>query len=153
MKLVVNKLHPDAIVPKKGLPGDLGIDVCTYYKVVVPAKSSITVDTGLQIGIPEMKAFSHFFAEYFQIGCFIHSKSGLSTKSNIEKGAGVVDPNYTGELKIHLYNHGDTDKVFNAGEKLAQMVFQVCANIDTIEESIINKETLRGDKGFGSQGD
>ena len=91
---------------------------------VLAPRSQHLVDTGLQLEIPVLP---EPWQAHFQLGCFVWSKSGLSDKSNIEKGAGVIDPNYTGELKIKLYNHGDTPRPFAAGDKVAQLVFQLCA--------------------------
>jgi len=36
-------------------------------------------------------------------------RSGLAVKHGIQVGAGVVDPDYTGEVKVVLFNHGDKD--------------------------------------------
>jgi len=41
----------------------------------------------------------------------IGSRSGLSTRHNIEVGAGWIDPDYRGELKIELKNFSNRDFV------------------------------------------
>ena len=41
-------------------------------------------------------------------GCYIRiaPRSGLSVKSSIDVGAGVVDQDYTGEIMVLLINNG-----------------------------------------------
>ena len=143
------ELTKGAIMPKIGYDGDLGIDLCTPRDFAIQAHSSVTIDTGVKIQMPELPPH---LTSWFNMGCFIHSKSGLSVKSNIEKGAGVVDPNYTGTLVIKLFCHGDKGRTFKQGDKIAQMVFKPCLKITSITEGDISRDSERGDKGFGSSG-
>ena len=39
----------------------------------------------------------------------IAPRSGLAVKNFIDTGAGVIDADYRGEVKILLFNHADTD--------------------------------------------
>jgi dUTP pyrophosphatase len=155
MQIRFQKLHPEAVLPRLAYAGDLGIDVHTLTGFVLGARSQSLVATGLQLEIPVLPAP---WQEHFQLGCFVWSKSGLSVNSNIEKGAGVIDPNYTGELKIKLYNHGDIPRTFAAGDKVAQLVFQVCARMTGVVEADLShhlndSQNPRGHKGFGSSGE
>ena len=150
MQLFYQKLTPEAYPPEQGYDGDLGFDIRTPTAFVIPAGQGIVVDTRLRIQLP---ALPKAFQADFVLGCFVWSKSGLSVKSNIEKGAGVIDPNYTGELKIKLYNHGDIDRAFDAGDKIAQLVMMVCARLHGSQEVDLSEwETARGQQGFGSSG-
>lgn len=150
MQLQYQKLNPAAVAPRTGYEADLGIDLCTPAALTLPARGHGVIDTGLRIRIPEVPAG---LSDFFQLGCFIWAKSGLSVKSNIEKGAGVVDPGYTGPLRIKLYNHGDSPVEFAAGDKIAQMVFMLCAKIDEVAETDLDHlQTERGERGFGSSG-
>ncbi len=150
MQLRYQKLRPDALTPETAYGQALGLDLRTPEALTLPARGSGLIDTGLRIQIPEPP---DSLKTDFQIGCFIWAKSGLSVKSNIEKGAGVVDPDYTGPLRIKLYNHGDQDVKFEAGDKIAQMVFMLCAKItDITETNLEHWQTERGSQGFGSSG-
>lgn len=150
MKFHYQKLRDDAIAPKQGYAGDLGIDVCTPDAVTVPAGGSAVVDTGLRIQVPPVP---EALAQDFLMGCFVWAKSGLSTRSHIEKGAGVIDPNYTGPLRIKLYNLGTEDVQFAPGNKIAQLVFSLCAKVEAVLESDLSEwQTERGERGFGSSG-
>jgi len=141
-------LELGAVPPVKAHKDDLGVDLRCREGFTVPAKGSVTVDTGVTIQVPELDMPG------FMTGCFVYSKSGLSVKSNIEKGAGVIDPNYTGTLKIHLYNHGKEDKWFDAGDKICQLVFMVCLQITSLkwDACVGDRKTERGKNGFGSTG-
>ncbi len=150
MQINFQKLRPEAILPEVAYVGDLGLDIRTCEAFTLPPGGSYVAPTGLQLqmpGLPEP------LCTYLQLGCFVWSKSGLSVKSNIEKGAGVIDPNYTGELMIKLYNHGETVRSFAVGDKVAQLVFQVCAKITAVSEvNLSDHQSERGRRGFGSSG-
>ena len=64
---------------------------------------------------------------------------------------GVVDEAYIGSIVAKLYNFGDEDYTFNAGDKVVQMVIQPYLAPDIqIVDSL--EETDRGSNGFGSTG-
>ena len=65
--------------------------------------------------------------------------------------AGLVDAPYRGELIVCMYNLNDTEFVFEAGQKVAQLV--VLPTIyPSFEETHPLSETTRGEGGFGSTG-
>ena len=39
----------------------------------------------------------------------IAPRSGLASKHHIDTGAGVIDADYRGEVKVLLFNHGEKD--------------------------------------------
>ncbi len=67
-------------------------------------------------------------------------------------GAGVVDPDYTGELKVVLIN--TTDFVFpvKPGDRIAQIIFEYYAEGLPSKSYTPLRATRRGNKGFGSSG-
>jgi dUTP pyrophosphatase len=80
----------------------------------------------------------------------IAPRSGLSIKG-VDVGAGVIDYDYRGEIKVLLIYNGSTDFVVERHMKIAQMIPTHIA-IASIEESDQLSETLRGEGGFGSTG-
>ena len=64
---------------------------------------------------------------------------------------GTIDSDYRGEIKVIIYNHGDTDFIINNGDRIAQMVLSPVAKME-LEETNNLSETIRGDSGFGSTG-
>jgi deoxyuridine 5'-triphosphate nucleotidohydrolase len=51
-------------------------------------------------------------------------RSGLAAKHSIDVGAGVIDADYRGELKVLLFNLSDVDFTVGAGERVAQLVLE-----------------------------
>ena len=48
-------------------------------------------------------------------------------KNFIDTGAGVVDADYRGEVKVLLFNHAETDFEIKEGDRVAQLVLErVC---------------------------
>lgn len=118
---------------------DAGYDLYADGNYIIPPKKSTLVGTGVRLAIPNGVVGK------------IEARSGLSVKHNIEVGAGVVDPGYRGEVKVHLYNHGDNVMRINEGDRIAQILFVKLEETDVIftnEED----ETDRGSNGFGSTG-
>jgi dUTP pyrophosphatase len=54
-------------------------------------------------------------------GAYIHllPRSGLAAKFSIDIGAGIIDPDYTGELKVCLINNGLLPFRVNKGDRIA----------------------------------
>ncbi len=69
----------------------------------------------------------------------------------LDVGAGVVDSDYRGELKVVLFNLSKTDYVVNAGDRIAQFILEkyMPAELEVVEQL---DDTVRGDGGFGSSG-
>jgi len=67
----------------------------------------------------------------------------------IAEGGGVIDADYTGEVKVILRNHGEADCVFKAEDRIAQLVIEKVANADAMEVADL-ETTERGTMGFGS---
>lgn len=54
----------------------------------------------------------------------IAPRSGLAAKHFIDTGAGVIDADYRGEVKVLLFNHSDVDFPIKAGDRVAQLVLE-----------------------------
>ena len=69
----------------------------------------------------------------------------------LEPSTGSADPDFTGELKVILFNHGSEPFVIKKGNRIAQMILERCETplIEEVEEL---KQTQRGERGFGSSG-
>ena len=81
----------------------------------------------------------------------IASRSGLAFKSNMHTIGGVIDPDYTGELKVILFNHGGEKFEIKQGDRIAQLILEKCET-PPIEEVASIEDTERGTRGFGSSG-
>jgi len=73
----------------------------------------------------------------------------MASKMGIAVGGGVIDADYTGDVKVILRNQGETDCVFKAGDRIAQLIVVKVANADAMEVDDLGI-TERGKMGFGS---
>ena len=133
------KLDKGALMPIRGHKDDAGLDLRTPVDVIVPARGSVKIDTGV-----------HFDIAPGLCG-FLKSKSGLNVNKNITS-EGVIDAGYTGSVVAKLYNHGDDPVSFSAGDKITQIVFLPVYIPDELKVVESFEETERGDRGFGSTG-
>ena len=139
MSLRIKKLTYDAIIPTRGSGGAVGYDLYSTDEVIIPPTHRALIGTGVAIVLPP--------GVYGRVA----PRSGLTVKHGIQVGAGVVDPDYTGEVKVVLFNHGDKDFEVKRGERIAQLVLERCETPD-VEEIGLLEETERGAGGFGSTG-
>lgn len=131
-------LDEKALMPTRGHATDAGLDLLSPIDTVVPAKGSITIDTGVHIELPPNTAG------------FLKSKSGLNVKYGITS-EGVIDVGYTGSIAVKLYNHSNIDYAVSRGDKISQLVVMKIA-IPTLDVVESFEKTERGDNGFGSTG-
>ena len=132
----MKKLIPEAKLPRRATSGSVGFDVQSSQVTVIPAMSQAIVHTGLAMAVPT--------GMYLRIA----PRSSLSMKG-INVGAGVVDTDFRGEIKVVLQN--TTSKPFTVPfhSSVAQFIFEknaipcltVCNNLF---------QTSRGPGGFGS---
>ena len=139
MSLFVKKLKPDAIIPTRQTKDSAGYDICSYDAYVIPPHGRQLIDTQIAFTVPE--------GTYGQIA----PRSGLSCKGT-HVGAGVIDRDYTGHVKVLLFNlNKDVEIVINKGDRIAQLLLKhisVC-DVEEVEEL---ESTSRGSGGFGSTG-
>lgn len=136
MKVVLDE---GAYMPERAHPTDAGLDLRCREKFVLWPGSHHTFDTGVHIEIPP--------------GCFGHieSKSGLNVKDSVVSCGGIIDEGYTGSIAVKLYNFGRHDKIFEVGDKIAQIIIQPYLAPEMVVVDSLD-QTDRGDAGFGSTG-
>ena len=118
---------------------DAGLDIKALLDTTIPAHGDAIVQTGIRVQIPR---------GYVGI---LKSRSGLSVNHKIEVGAGVIDSNYRGEIKVHLYNFSNGDFFVQNGERIAQLII-FPYYMPKLELVYQLDDTERGEKGFGSSG-
>ena len=83
----------------------------------------------------------------------IEEKSGLSLDGMISIHGGVIDHQFTGEIRIIVHNRGSSPFAFRKGQKVAQLKIREESPYVVFEEAKTPlRVTERGDKGFGSTG-
>ena len=83
----------------------------------------------------------------------VRPRSGLAIKSGITvlNTPGTIDADYRGEVKIILINLSDSDFVINSGDRVAQIVFAKCEQMEVVNVETLS-DTERGAGGFGHTG-
>ncbi len=112
--LKIKKLVPHAELPYRGSALAVGYDLVSAEDVSVQAKNKYLVSTGLSMAIPE--------GYYGRVA----PRSGLAVKNFIDVGAGVLDPDYRGEVKVLLFNFSEVDFEVKKGDRIAQLVLEKC---------------------------
>ena len=142
-KVLIKKLDPNVKLPEYKSDGASGMDLLAFIKetINIKPKTSSLIPTGLSVA----------FSKNYEIQ--IRPRSGLAAKKNISvlNTPGTIDSDYRGEIKIIIYNHGNTEFVINNGDRIAQMILSPVLKID-FEETNDLPETIRGEGGFGSTG-
>jgi dUTP pyrophosphatase len=120
--LVVQKMHADAIIPTKGTTLSTGYDLFSCIDCVVHEGKRFVVPTGIRIKIPE--------------GCYgrIASRSGNTVKHGVEVGAGVIDRDYEGEIRVVLFNHGNRPFHIRQGYRVAQIIMEKYEDVQIQED-------------------
>ncbi len=134
-------LNKNAKLPSKQHELDIGYDIYSSSEYKLLPKKVTFIETGISIQLPP--------------GCggFILPRSGLASKYSITSvnSPGLIDPGYTGEIKVPLINHSDEDYNIKTNERFAQLVL---INVNNVNFKIVEKldESIRSGKGFGSTG-
>lgn len=132
--------NPNAKLPERATPGSIGADVFSAEDVIIPAGERKLIDTG----------FSMSFANQFMYAR-LAPRSGLAAKHSVDVGAGVIDSDYRGPVKVLLINNSKKDFEVKVGDRIAQMIFE-SAFITRFTQVESLDDTSRGTGGFGSTG-
>ncbi|KAJ9370108.1 hypothetical protein DTO282E5_5168 [Paecilomyces variotii] len=137
--LLVKKLSEAGRAPTRGSAFAAGYDLYAAKETVIPSKGKALVSTDIAIAVPE--------GTYGRIA----PRSGLAAKNFIDTGAGVIDADYRGEVKVLLFNFSDVDFTVKEGDRIAQLIIE---RIYTPEVAVVEQleESVRGAGGFGSTG-
>ena len=138
-KLLVKLLSTNAKLPTRGSEDEAGYDLYSCEPAIIPPRTRKLVDTGMSITVPNTRLYAR-----------IALRSGLAV-NRLEIGAGVVNSDYRGAIKVLLINTSDTSFQINTGDRMAQLILQRIEN----PECILVEElpsTGRGSNGFGSTG-
>ncbi|MGL4569040.1 MAG: dUTP diphosphatase [Fusobacteriaceae bacterium] len=123
----------------RGTEGAAGYDIYSSEDVIITHDRPVAVKTNLRIAIPQ-----GYYGK-------VEARSGLSFNNHLETGAGIIDSDYRGEIKVKIINTGNIPVTLPAGSRIAQIIFMKHEVVE-IEEVALLEETARGDNGFGSTG-
>ena len=139
LALQVRLLSSSAKAPTRGSAFAAGYDLYAAKEATVPARGKVLVDTDISIAVPA--------GTYGRVA----PRSGLASKHSIDVGAGVIDADYRGPVKVLLFNLSDNDFKVDVGERVAQLIIERIYTPDVLVVEQL-EETVRGAGGFGSTG-
>lgn len=139
---IINK--SDNQLPAYETVNSAGMDLRAYLPegpVTLKPMQRMLIPTGLFMEIPEGYEGQ------------VRPRSGLAIKNGITvlNTPGTIDADYRGEVKIILINLSDADFTINSGDRVAQIIFAKCEQMEVINVETLS-ETERGAGGFGHTG-
>jgi dUTP pyrophosphatase len=128
--------------PSIGTGGSVGIDLPIPVDCVVERFSQRVIDTGISFQFPE---------GYFGL---IAQRSSVALIHGIEIFRGIIDPDYTGSVKLVVINRTCQDFQIKCGDRLAQIVilktFHPLCLTECVADCLQQRSSERGSEGFGS---
>lgn len=140
MKLKIQQLQPNAVIPTYANPGDAGLDL-TVTEVIKVNWFTYKIKFGIAIALPK----DHYGKLVARSSIF---KQGLIWLAN---GSGTIDNPYRGELMGIYFRIPMISKLYKVGERAAQLIIQPYT---TVEPELVKSlsVTKRGKGGLGSTG-
>lgn len=134
------RLSENSTIPIKSSAFAAGFDLFSARDLIIPGRDRGLVETDLEVELP--------LGTYGRIA----PRSGLALNHGIDVGAGVIDSDYRGSIKVLLFNHSDINFEVRKGDRIAQLIcVEIC--YPTIREILGSlSQTARGNNGFGSSG-
>lgn len=111
MKVKFKRFSSQAKISQKATIGSAFYDLFVAKSVVLDPNVSRLVETDLDFWFPE-KCMTKIFPRF-----------SLSLRS-IHVGGGIVDADYRGNIRVILTNLSNSRVEFNAGDRIAQVLFQ-----------------------------
>ncbi|MFS1538640.1 MAG: dUTP diphosphatase [Candidatus Phlomobacter fragariae] len=144
IKIIDPRVGNEFPLPTYATEGAAGLDLRACLDQAIQLKPGQTklLKTGLAVHIADQ-----------QLAAVILPRSGLGHNHGVVLGnlVGLIDSDYQGELKVSVWNRGDTSFTIEPGERIAQMVFVpvVQAEFELVQDF---ETTKRGSGGFGHSG-
>jgi dUTP pyrophosphatase len=137
------ELLEGATAPFRSSENAIGYDLYSNENhIEINPREKAEVKTGVKIFLPS--------GTYGRIA----PRSGLAVRHSIDILAGVIDPDYQGELIVCMFNHADVPFIVKKNDKIAQLILEKALICETkiVKNIKLFGETNRGEKGFGSTG-
>ena len=137
VELPLVKMSAEAIIPTRATEESAGLDLYSPADYIIPPHGQLLLPTQIKLQIP--------LGYYGRLA----SKSGLAILHQLHVGAGVIDPDYTGEIMVLLMN--TASHVYNVakGARVAQLILEKIS-IPLLKEVDKLPPTTRGTQGCGS---
>jgi len=142
-------LHEDAKLPVRKTEEAAGLDLYAIEDMTIQPMHVLgkgaragkaVMSTGLQVELPVGYKGA------------ILPRSGLAFIDDVVAVHGTIDSDFTGEIKVLLYNMGNNYVEIKKGDRIAQLVIWKVELPVPVEAKEITKKTARGTGGFGHTG-
>ena len=137
IKLPFVKMSTNAVTPTRATKESVGLDFYSPANYIIPPYSQLLIPTQIKLEIP--------LGHYGRLA----SKSGLAILHHLHVGAGVIDPDYMGEIKILLINTAPHGHSIIRGDPIAQLILEK-VSIPILKRVKVLPPTARGEHGCGS---
>lgn len=128
------------MLPVRAHEHDAGADLRASEYATIGSKQFAVIPTGVRVSIPE---------GYFGL---LAARSSLFGRGLLmANGVGIIDAGFAGEIKVPLYNAGNSPCEVLSRERIAQLVIVPC-ELPKFEQVESLGDTERGEGGFGSTG-
>lgn len=127
----------------------------------MPGRGKAMVETDISIAVPEGTCTLRLCWLFLGVGVLlmcgvsadgrVAPRSGLAAKHSIDTGAGVIDADYRGPVKVILFNFSDVDFAISKGDRIAQLIIERIYNPEVVVVERL-PDSVRGAGGFGSTG-
>ena len=129
-------MSSQAVIPTRATEHSVGLDFYSPSDYIMPPCSHLHIPTQIMVKIP--------LGNYGRLA----SKSGLSMIHQVHVGAGVIDPDYTGEVKILLINAAPCYHFIKRGDPIAQLILEK-VSLPILKRVDELPPTKRGEHGCG----
>ena len=130
------KISTNAVTPTRATEGSVGLDFYSPADYVIPPHNQLLIPTQIKLQVP--------LGYYGRLA----PKSGLAILHQLHVGAGVVDPDYTGEILVLLINTASRVHPIMRGDPIAQLILEK-VSIPILREVKELPPTTRGAHGCG----
>ena len=137
VELLFVKMSSEAVTPTRATEKSVGLDFYSPADYIIPPHSQLSIPTQIKLKIP--------LGHYGRLA----SKSGLAILHHLHVGARVIDPDYTGEIKVLLTNTAPRAHSIVRGDSIAQLILEK-VSLPILKRVKKLPPTARGEQGCGS---
>ena len=127
VELLFVKMSSDAMTPTRATEKSVGLDFYSPANYILPPYSQLLIPTRIKLA----------------------SKSSLAILHHLHVGAGVIDLDYTGEIKVLLTNTAPHAYSIARGDPIAQLILEK-VSLPILKRVKELPLTTRGEHGCGS---
>ena len=106
------KMSTDTVTPTRATEGSVRLDFYSPANYIIPPHSQLLLPTQIKLRVP--------LGYYGRLA----SKSGLAILHQLHVGAGVIDPDYMGEIMVLLINTASHVHPIIKGDPIAQLILE-----------------------------